>query len=152
MQIDVRIEGIEKLQAGAAAAPATLESEVKVALVAGSLLIEGAARGLAPKDTGRLAGSITHNISGLTSKIGPSVQYGLYVEKGRGAGKPMPPEGAIAGWAARKGIPLFVLRRSIGRKGIKPRPYMVPAFNSNVGRVTALFMKIGVKVVARMAS
>ena len=150
MEISIKIEGIENLAAGAAAAPATLESEVKLALVAGSLLIEGSARGLAPKDTGRLAGSITHNISGLTSRIGPSVAYGLYVEKGRGAGKP-PPVGAVAGWAARKGINPYVLARAIGRRGTRPRPYMLTAFNSNVGRVTALFSKVAVKVVARMA-
>jgi hypothetical protein len=158
VQIDVRIEGLERLQAGVAAGPATLAAEVRGAMTAGSLLIEGAARGLAPKDTGRLAGSITHAISGgganLQSKIGPSVAYGLYVEKGRGAGKPMPPAGAMAAWMARKGIPAsasYVLRRSIGRKGIKARPYMLPAFQQNQGRVTALFMKIGVKVVSRMA-
>jgi len=154
MQIDVRIEGLEKLQAGIASGPATLATEVRGAMTAGSLLIEGAARGLAPKDTGRLAGSITHSISGgganLTSKIGPSVQYGLFVERGRAAGK-MPPIAAIAGWAARKGIDPFVLARSIGRKGTRARPYMLPAFNNNVGRVTALFTKIGARVVARMA-
>ena len=158
MQIDVKIEGLERLQAGVAAGPATLAIEVRGAMKAGSLLIEGAARGLAPKDTGRLAGSIGHNISGsganLQSKIGPSVGYGLVVEKGRGANKPMPPAGAMAGWMARKGIPAsasYVLRRSIGRKGIKARPYMLPAFQGNQGRVVALFQRIGVKVVARMA-
>lgn len=154
MQIDVRIEGLERLQAGIASGPATLATEVRGAMTAGSLLIEGAARGLAPKDTGRLAGSITHSISGsganLTSKIGPSVQYGLFVERGRAPGK-MPPIAAIAGWAARKGIDPFVLARSIGRKGTKARPYMLPAFNNNVGRVTALFTKIGARVVSRMA-
>jgi len=150
MEISIKIEGIEKLAAGAAAAPATLESEVKVALVAGSLLIEGAARGLAPKDTGRLAGSITHNISGLTSRIGPSAGYGLFVEMGRSAGKP-PPVSAVAGWAARHGVNPYVLARSIGRRGTRKRPFMKPAFESNVGRVTALFVKVGARVVARMA-
>lgn len=154
MQISVRIEGLERLQAGAAAAPATLASEVRTAMVAGSLLIEGAARGLAPKDTGRLAGSITHTISGgganLTSKIGPSVAYGLFVEKGRAPGK-MPPIGAIRGWAARKGINPYMLARAIARKGTKPHPFLVPAFEQNSGRVIALFQKIGVAVVQRIA-
>lgn len=150
MQIDVRIEGLEKLQAGAAAAPATLLAETRTALVAGSLLVEGAARGLAPKDTGRLAGSITHNISGLTSRIGPSVGYGLFVERGRRPGTP-PPVGAVAGWAARKGIDPYVLARAIGRKGVRPRPFLVPALTQSQGRIVALFTKVGAKVVARMA-
>lgn len=154
MQIDVRIEGLERLQAGVAGAPATLATEVRTALTAGSLLIEGAARGLAPKDTGRLGGSITHTITGgganLTSKIGPSVAYGLYVEKGRRPGK-MPPIGAIQGWASRKGINPYVLARSIARKGTRPRPYMIPAFEGNQGRVINLFSKVAQTVVVRMA-
>lgn len=154
MQIDVRIEGLEKLQAGIASGPATLATEVRTAMTAGSLLIEGSARSLAGKDTGRNAGSITHNISGgganLTSKIGPSTAYGYYAEKGRKPGR-MPPISAIEGWANRHGINPYVLAKSIARKGTKPHPYMVPAFNNNVGRVTALFTKVGVTVVSRMA-
>lgn len=154
MQIDVRIEGLERLQAGVAGAPATLATEVRTALTAGSLLIEGAARGLAPKDIGRLGGSITHTITGgganLTSKIGPSVAYGLYVEKGRKPGR-MPPIGAIQGWANRKGINPYVLARSIARKGTKPRPYMLPAFERNRGAVVNLFAKVAQRVVVRMA-
>lgn len=154
MQIDVKIEGLEKLQAGVAAAPATLASEVRTAMTAGSLLIEGTARSLAGKDTGRNAGSITHAISGgganLTSKIGPSTAYGYYAEKGRKPGR-MPPIAAIEGWARRKGIDPFVLARSIARKGTKGKPYMLPSFQQNQGRVIALFGKVATKVVARMA-
>lgn len=150
MQIDVRIEGLEKLQAGAAAAPATLLSETRTALTAGSLLVEGTARSLAPKDTGRLGGSITHQISGLTSRIGPSVAYGLYVEKGRRPGKP-PPVAAIEPWARRRGANPFLVARAIGRRGTKPRPFLVPALTQSTPRIVALFSKVATKVVARMA-
>lgn len=150
MQIDVRIEGLEKLQAGAAAAPATLLSETRTALLAGSLLVEGTARSLAPKDTGRLGGSITHQISGLSSRIGPSVAYGLYVERGRRPGKP-PPVAAIEPWARRRGANPFLVARAIGRRGTKPRPFLVPALTQNTGRIVALFQKVGLKVVSRMA-
>lgn len=152
--ITVQIIGLERLQASIAAGPSTLAAEVRTAMTAGSLLIEGTARSLAPKDTGRLAGSITHAITGgganLTSTIGPSVAYGLYAEKGRRAGK-MPPIAAIAPWARRHGIDPFVLARSIARKGTKGRPYMLPAFNQNVSRVVSLFEKVGAVVVRRMA-
>lgn len=152
--VEIRIEGIEKLQAGVAAGPATLATEVRTAMQAGSILIEGTARSLAPKDTSRLAGSITHAITGgganLTSKIGPSVAYGFFVEKGRRPGTP-PPVSAIRGWATRHGINPYVLARAIGRRGTKARPYMLPAFNQNVGRVISLFGKIGGVVVKRMA-
>lgn len=152
--LSVQIVGLEKLQAGVASGPATLATEVRTAMTAGSILIEGTARGLAGKATGRNAGSIHYVISGgganLMSKIGPSTAYGYYAEKGRKPGK-MPPIASIASWANSKGIDPYVLARSIGRKGTKGKPYMVPSFNQNQGKVTSLFEKIGPVVVRKMA-
>jgi hypothetical protein len=157
MSITVRLEGAKELQAGLRAVPATLASETRVAMEASLLLVEGTARTLAPKDTGRLGGSIIHTIAGgganLTGRVGPSVQYGLVVEKGRGAEKPMPPPQSLAGWARRHGSSgsLFILARAIGRKGIKARPYMEPAYRQNAGKIVQLFERIGAKVVSTIA-
>lgn len=158
MQIDARIEGLDKLQAGVSAAPATLASEVRTATTAGSILVVGTARSIVDKDTGRTAGSINYAISGsganLSSKIGPSVAWGIVIEKGRRPGAKPPPVAALRPWARRHGIPegaLFQVARSIGRKGIKARPFMVPSLEQNRGRIVALFEKTGTRVVARMA-
>lgn len=153
--VAIRIVGLEKLQAGVAAAPGALAGEVRTAMTAGSLLIEGTARTLAPKDTGRLAGSITHTITGgganLTARIGPSVAYGLYVEKGRRPGR-MPPVKAVESWARRHGANPFLVARAIGRRGTKPRPYLIPAYDQHAGRIVALFARVGEVVVKRMAN
>lgn len=149
--LSIQIIGLEALTAGVNAGPPTLVAQLHTALTAGSLLFEGEARALAPRDTGRLAGSITHTISGLSSRIGPSVNYGLYAEQGRGAGR-MPPVGAVSGWASRHGINPYVLARSIGRRGTKGRPYIAPAFARKSGQVVTLFGKIPGIVVNRMAS
>jgi hypothetical protein len=150
--LSFQIIGLEALTAGVQAGPPTLLAQLRTAVVAGSLLFEGEARTLAPRDTGRLAGSITHAIGGggLTSRIGPSVAYGLYAEQGRGAGR-MPPVGAVAGWAGRHGINPYLLARAIGRKGTKGRPFMAPAFARKSGQVIGLFGKIPDVVVTRMA-
>lgn len=152
--VSVQIVGLEKLQAGVARGPAVLAREVRTAMEAGSLLIEGTARSLAPKDTDRLAGSITHVIGGggvsLQSRIGPSVSWGIYVEQGRRPGK-QPPIAAIEGWARRHGVNPYVLARSIGRKGTRKHPFMEPAFTQNSGRVIALFEALGAKVVSTMS-
>ncbi len=153
-ELSVQIIGLEKLQAGVLAGPGTLAQGVRTAMTAGSLIIEGAARANASKDTGRLGGSITHTISGgganLSSRIGPSVAYGYWVEKGRRPGK-MPPVSAIEPWARRHGVNAFMVARAIGRRGTTPRPFLVPAFTANVGRVSALFEALGLVVVNRMA-
>jgi hypothetical protein len=37
--------------------------------------------------------------------------------------------------------------RAIGRKGVRPAPFLLPAYEKNRGRITELFAKIGAKVV-----
>jgi hypothetical protein len=154
MSITVRLEGAKELQAGLRAAPATLASETRTAMEASLLLVEGTARTLAPKDTGRLGGSITHSIAGggasLTGRVGPSVAYGLFVEKGRRPGR-MPPVDAVASWARRHGINPFVLARAIGRRGTKARPFLEPAYRQNAGKIIELFGRVGARVVSRIA-
>lgn len=51
-----------------------------------------------------------------------------YIESGRGSGK-MPPTKPIIDWCRRHGIPsdnstVYLIRRSIGENGIKPRPFI----------------------------
>lgn len=72
--------------------------------------------------------------------------YAVYVDKGRKAGK-MPPVKAIMKWMRDKGIRsksgirtidiAYVIARSIGERGIKPRPF-IEAFTDEL---TVLVMK-----------
>ena len=143
MSFAMEIIGLDKLVSGFNAAPSTLITETRTAMEAGGLLIEASARSNSPKRTGRLASSITHIISGgganLQCKIGPSVQYGLYVETGT---RPhwMPP-----------GILPFPVMRAIAQRGTRAQPFMKPAYEQNVGKVSALFTALGYKVVSRLA-
>lgn len=144
MAFGIQIIGLEKLVAGFNAAPGELAARTLVAMQTGGLLIEGHARSHVRKRSGRLAGSITHKISGgganLTCQIGPSAKYGLYVETGT---RPhwMPP-----------GILPYPAMRAIAQRGTRPYPYMKPAFDANVSRIAKLFQDIGFKVVQRIAS
>ena len=158
MRIEARIAGLERLQAGVAAAPATVVRETRAAMTAGCLLVEGTARDLAPRDTGRLSGSITHSIGGggadLTGRIGPAVAYGIVIERGRRPGAKPPPVGALRPWALRRGIPegaLFVIARAIGRRGLKARPFLAPALERHRAGIVERFARVGLRVVARMA-
>lgn len=158
MSATITIQGLDKMQAGVAGAPATLAREVRAAHQESGGWVIATARTLVARDQNILANSIAQEITGsganLTSRIGPTVPYGIVVEKGRTPGKPAPPIAAIRPWALRHGFDersLFVLARSIGRKGTKARPYMVPALEQNRGRIIARFEKSGLVVVARMA-
>lgn len=104
------------------------------------------ARLLAPVNEGRLRGTIHEVVEGdLTRIVSPGVRYGVWVELGRAAGERPPPPLALLSWV--KGHPAliakilkgrretesailgvaYIIARSIGRKGITPRPFMAPA-------------------------
>lgn len=151
MPVSIEIVGASQLSASLGTAASSVSPELKTAMTTSLLLIEGDARRGVKRDTGRLQNSITHSISGtgLEGKAGPSVAYGLYVELGRRPGK-QPPIKAIEGWARRHGINPFVLARSIGRKGIKAQPFLIPAFEKNQRRITELFAAVGARVLSQV--
>jgi len=163
--------------------PEAMERQMRATLNASLLSIERDARQLAPQDTRRLAGSINSRIEGtypnLVGVVGPSVRYGLFVERGRRAGARMPPVQALMGWVARHWHPAvagplrqgelrpnraargvsqnqiraraFALAVSISRRGIRARPFMEPAWNRNRANIEQAFARIGIRVVAYLA-
>jgi hypothetical protein len=64
---------------------------------------------------------------------GADADYAIFVEKGRGPNKPMPPKGALLGWGGVTEENEFPIRRKIGRDGIPPRPFVGKAFNEIKG-------------------
>jgi HK97 gp10 family phage protein len=58
--------------------------------------IEADAKGLAPVDTGNLRNSISSDIGVLSAEIGPTAEYGLYVEEGTSRMAPQPYMGPAA--------------------------------------------------------
>lgn len=155
MPITIDVQGAEQLAAGLkTAAEKTLPIETRQVLTHSLLLVEADARRGVKRDTGRLQNSITHDISGtganLRGVVGPSVRYGLYVERGRRPGRP-PPVAALAGWARRHGVNPYVVARAIGRRGIRAAPFLMPAYERNRARIVDAFGKIGLKVVETAA-
>ena len=151
MAVDIRVVGLTEIQGRLNGAPNVLASAVRQTMTGNLVMLEGTMRTLAPRDTGRLQGSVTHRIEGgganLTGIVGPSVRYAYWVEYGRGAGR-QPPIGAISGWARRHGIHPFSLARAIGRRGTRPQPFVQPTFVRHAAKVVSSFKDVGVKVAA----
>lgn len=94
-------------------------------------------RRLAPKAFSTLTLSVQASQIGLLEwRAGPNVAYARYVEDGRRPGAIPPPHSAIADWIRVRGIVARdclqdelpgVIARSIGRRGIEPRPFVRPA-------------------------
>src|SRR5690349_7525524 len=141
--VTLQILGLDKLLAGFRRATSILPKETRTTMERSLLRIESGARSRAPRRTGRLAGSITHRISGgganLVGEVGPSVQYGLYVETGT---RPH--------WMA-PGILPFPAMRTIARRGTRAQPYLVPSFRAALPSIEADFGALGFKVVQEIA-
>ncbi len=106
-----------------------------------------------------LSRSITYEIvPDQTSEIGADIDfyyadYGDYVESGRRKGARMPPPSKLLNWIRVKRIPrfrdkkgrfisyqsqAFLIARSIGKKGIKPFPFMTDAIEQ--AQIDLLYM------------
>lgn len=153
MAVTVTVTGLKELQGRLNGAGQHTQSEMRSAMTASLILLEGEMKRLAPRDTGRLQGSVSHTISGggssITGRVGPSVQYGIFVEKGTRAH--FPPIDAISGWARRHGVHPFVLARAIARRGTRAQPFVEPAFLKHRAGVVKRFEQIGVKVATFIA-
>lgn len=152
--VTVTVAGLSELQGRLNGAPKELGSQTRTVMTRSLVLLEGTMRTLAPRDTGRLQGSITHTITGgganLTGKVGPSVRYGYWVEYGRRPGK-QPPLGAISGWARRHGANPFQIARAIGRRGTRKQPFVQPAFVKHAQAIVRMFESVGTRVAMYIA-
>lgn len=150
MSATITIQGLDRLQAGVNAAPATLAREIRAGMVASSALVKATQVALAPRFSSETVNSIAATITATSASIGPSSPHAYYADQGRRPGK-QPPIAAIEPWATAHGINAFVLARSIGRKGTRGKPFVAPSLSQNLSKIVAEFQKVGVAVVARMS-
>ncbi len=152
MPVTLRLEGAEPLARALNRSPELVAAESLRAMTTSLLLVEADARRNVAHDSRRLMNSITHRLSGrgdaLVGEVGPSVRYGLYVE--RGSRPHWPPVAALVGWARRHGVSPYAVQRGIGRRGTRARPFLVPALTKNVDRIVRLFAQAGLRVVVRL--
>ena len=134
-----------------------LKVDVSDEINASVIKIENQAKRLAPVNFGQLRGSIAHSKdSELTYSVAANASYSAYVEfgtgpqvnvpadfksyaqqfKGKSGGKFKDMVEALTLWVKRKGIGngkndkglAYVIALSILRKGMRPQPFLVPAY------------------------
>lgn len=104
-------------------------------------------RRAAPKAFSNLVNSIlVARKAPLHFRVSPGVAHGLWVETGREPGKVPGMDKGLMEWVRFRtgltGAPLdratFAIARAIGRRGIKPQPYVAPTAERMAGRAVAL--------------
>lgn len=142
----------QELSAAMTEAVAYLEGQVKRGTPIG---VYGAQGGLMAGIHGEVAGKGTAVIRGIVAHQSP---YGDVIEKGRTAGKGMPPEGSLLRWIQVKmGVGElearrmeYVIRRKIGRKGFKGAAMFDKALNAGMATVTEIFNNRGFIITRRL--
>lgn len=160
-EMKLTIVGLEPFLARLASGDAVIERELRTAMHEATLMVERDAKASVPRDTGTLYRSIISEVDRgpvLRGRVGvlhgPATQYARVVEEGRRAGSRPPPSAAIARWLGRKGgdpAMAFVVARSIGRRGIKARPFLGPAVAKNRAPIQALFERARDRLVKHLA-
>jgi phage gpG-like protein len=156
-RITIDVSDIVAFASRSTNAPRIVADETKNAMERSAIIVQNAARSNIQQqgaiDTGRLLGSITRDVSPTEAQIGTNVTYAPTVEDGRRSGAPMPPSGALLDWMRRHGIPAeseFVVRRAIARRGIKARPFLLPALTNNLTQIEREFEAALSRVAARV--
>lgn len=145
--LTVQITGVDALKAKLT--PVLYQGAVTELLTSLALIGERTARIEAPKDTSAGARSIVSEVQPMMAMVYTPLAYMRVMNDGRAPGARMPPPDALAGWAQRHGFTgsLFVLARSIGRRGIKGVHFMEKARDAVVAAMPAEIEKAARKVV-----
>lgn len=132
MNISVKIEGIDSVNS-------MLEGLVnggrfRDALAAAGEVVSADAKANCPVDTGYLRNSIAVQVDGNSAVIGPSADYGIYVEFGTGS------KGSGGAAHTTKGSWVYCKNgRFYTTSGQPARPFLVPALTNNVDAIIAQF-------------
>ena len=147
------VEGLDKLTKKRLNSTKWMGDAVTKAMRQSGLAVQGEATILAPTNTGTLRKSITTEVDqrppfALWVEVGPTVNYGRYVEFGRKPGK-MPPVAALEPWVRQKlkaqdpRAVAFLIARKIAAEGVDPQPYMVPGAKKATPKIKTILSRLG---------
>lgn len=137
----VRMQGLEEVNEKMLELADDLSGKpFRDAMFQAAFIVERGAKKNAPVDTGKLRASISSDVEGRGARIqgviGSRVKYAPFMEEGTVAH--WPPRDALEVWAARHGIPVFLVMRSIAQKGLKGRRFLGRSLEDNKDAIVAI--------------
>jgi HK97 gp10 family phage protein len=171
MAFVVNLSGLDAVQKALKNLDTNLKKEVSNEINASALKIQSSAKRLAPVNFGQLRSGINLIKSGdLTFSVESTASYSPYVEFGTGGKVSVPADftayakqfkggkggkfkdmvDALTLWVKRKGIGngkndkglAFVIARSILQKGLRPQPFLIPAYQEEKPKLIQRLKKL----------
>jgi len=142
--IEIQIKGLDELKKKMKdLSDVAVRQQMERTMYRSTEMIKYRARDLVPVDSGALRKSIrdivqvgAKEIKGI---VGPTEPYGAPVEFG--ARPHFPPVGALKKWAEKRGINPYALAVAISRRGTRPHPFLIPAFEQLKNNIIEEFKK-----------
>ena len=160
MSVDVVMVGDHKLLAHLHSSGKVVNEEVYRACVEAGIRLEASAKLFVPKRTGALAKAIRSNVTRLPQEwhvsieVSESTPYGPWVEYGTGAFglKHAPYRGVAIGNYPSQRVPprATPVRTEYWHPGMRPRPYIRPAFDVNQNWIHHRFERMGDTIARRL--
>ena len=137
LDLQVRMDGADPTAAMPEITRAELRETLKQFAVEGEELVKSEIEEVGAYDQGTLIRSVESAASGSSATIRVTAPHAQTVDQGRRPGQKPPPAVALLGWMVRHGLDTSQavgLAIAIGRRGIKARPYLRPAFDKLADR------------------
>jgi HK97 gp10 family phage protein len=171
MAFVVNLSGLDALQKALSKLDTNIKKEVSNEINASALKIQSSAKRLAPVNFGQLRNGIgLVRDNDLTFSVESKASYSAYVEFGTGGKVSVPTDftayaqqfkgkkggkfkdmvDALTLWVRRKGIGngkndkgvAFVIARSILQKGLRPQPFLIPAYENEKPKLIQRLKKL----------
>jgi len=145
MPLQVIIQGLEEFKSDMSNSPSLIKDEIKQAMVNSVNVIKNSAQDIVPYQTGTLRRSIftdvsTDGLEGMIYQDHSIAPYGRYIEEGTGE---------FVGHSRWLGNIPGVGWRWI--RGMQGQPYMIPAFEQSLDKITEYFSEAIKNVVIKLS-
>lgn len=147
MEFIIRINGQEKIVKKLEDVNRFLKDRLVMNMEIAMREVKQRARELVPVDTGDLSKSIRNVVrvtdKSITGIVGASQPYAAAVEFGTRPHwiplKDPQKSAAFRKWCQKRGLNPYLVARAIAKKGTKPHPYLIPAFEQLKSRIINSF-------------
>jgi len=135
--VSVHVDGLEEARAAFRKMPTEVRREMRFGIQRALTIVQDEMKQRIHSPAGHARGGLKQKITGsgaaLKARVGPQgrgARAAVFSQRSRGPGRTPPPAGPLRRWANARGINVYALAKSIGRKGVRAHPVARSAYSA----------------------